>query len=115
MAYKTRHMKSLVLSAVVVSGMVGSARADIQTDLADAPENPLVTPWSRPQPIYVLTDPGLPSYRGPDSVHLNPNASKVIYLNNCKPAGCQVTPGGNNSTTTPPTSQIPEQQSVVQP
>ncbi|HEU0032338.1 MAG TPA: Ig-like domain-containing protein [Kofleriaceae bacterium] len=93
-------------------GMVGTALADTQDNLADAPENPLATPWSRPQPTYRLQNPGLPVYVGPDAVHAAPGFSNIIYLNNCLPSGCQVSPGNNNSINN--TSGIPSQPSVVQ-
>jgi MYXO-CTERM domain-containing protein len=103
-------MKRIFGLLVVLSA--GTAGADVQRNWADAPQNPLETPWSRPQPTYVIQDPALPN-AGTDILEA-PN-SNIIYLNNCKPNGCQVNPGGNNSTANPPTSTIPDQQSVVQP
>ena len=40
-------------------GFVGIAQAESQTNVEDAPQNPLATPWSRPQPTYRFIDPGL--------------------------------------------------------
>lgn len=110
--------RTLVLSIALTAGLgslvVGNARADVQRNYDDAPENPLATPWSRPQPTYLIQDPGLPTLTG-DAVHASPQFSNVIYLNNCKPNGCQINPGNNNSTANPITSTIPDQPSVVQP
>ena len=91
-------------------GMVSLAHAEMQENVNDAPENPLATPWSRPQPTYRFIDPGLPALDG-DGV--SAAISNVIYLNNCKPNGCPVTPGNNDSRTN--RSTIPRQPSTVQP
>ncbi|MBA3397343.1 MAG: Ig-like domain-containing protein [Deltaproteobacteria bacterium] len=104
-----------ILLVALTLGTVSQARADVQRNFEDAPSNPLVTPWSRPQPTYVVQDPGLPVLQG-DAVHAAPNFSNVIYLNNCKAGGgCRINPGGNNSTSLIPTSSIPDVQSTVQP
>ncbi len=105
---------SIALTAGLGTLAVGSAFADVQRNYADAPTNPLQTPVSRPQATYMIQDPGIPVLTG-DAIHAAPNFSNVIYLNSCKPNGCQVYPGGNNSTATPITSSIPEQVSTVQP
>jgi len=106
-----------MLAVALAMGMVGlvsqSANADVQESLADVQANPLATPWSRPQAVYRMQDPGLPVYRAPDAVHAAPGFSNIIYLNNCLPNGCNVTPGNANSTTN--TSGIPSQPSTVQP
>jgi MYXO-CTERM domain-containing protein len=102
------------LAVLLTMGMVSTAAADIQQNTSDSPDNPLATPWSRPQATYRLQDPGLPVYRGPDAVHAAPGFSNVIYLNNCKAGGgCQISPGNANSLTN--TSGIPSQPSIVQP
>lgn len=101
------------LAVALTMGMVSLAAADTNTAPIDAPELPLETPWSRPQATYVLTEPGLPMYRDADQVHAAPGFSNVIYLNNCKPNGCQVRPGNDSSINN--TSIIPQQNSVVQP
>jgi len=111
--------RTLVLSIALTAGLgslvVGTAEADVQRNYDDAPSNPLVTPWSRPQATYLIQDPGLPTLTG-DAVHASPQFSNVIYLNNCKQGGgCQIYPGNNNSTANPPTSSIPDQPSTVQP
>ncbi|MBA3817494.1 MAG: Ig-like domain-containing protein [Deltaproteobacteria bacterium] len=101
--------------AVMALTPISAAVADNQRNYADAPSNPFVTPWSRPQAGYVIQDPGLPVLEG-DAVHAAPNFSNVIYLNNCKAGGgCKINPGSNNATVLVPTSTIPDQQSVVQP
>ncbi len=62
-----------------------------------------------PRGSYKWTDASL---EGGVYVAPNPAAvSHVIYLNNCKPNGCQMKPGGNNSTTN--TSSIPQSTSNV--
>ncbi|MDX2092750.1 MAG: Ig-like domain-containing protein [Kofleriaceae bacterium] len=101
-------------SAVLVSllfGSVGIASAETQANVADAPENPLATPYSRPQATYRFIDPGLPTLSG-DGVSAHA-ISNVIYLNNCKPNGCQITPGNEDSKTN--RSTIPSRTSTVQP
>jgi hypothetical protein len=103
---------SVVLALAALGATAGLAAADVQQNPADAPDNPLTTPWARPQAEYRFQNPGLPTYVGPDAVHAAPGFSNVIYLNNCKPNGCQVTPGNANSLTN--TSGIPQQPSTVQ-
>lgn len=100
--------RSYAVMAVLTLGTVSLAHAEVQENVQDAPDNPLATPWTRPQPTYVFTDPGLPTVSG-DGV--SAAASPVIYLNNCKPNGCQITPGGNNSKTN--RSSIPNSPSTV--
>jgi hypothetical protein len=96
--------------ALLTVGTVGSAAAETQSNIDDAPANPLVTPWARPQPTYRMIDPGLPTLDG-DGV--SAAVSNVIYLNNCKPNGCAVTPGNDNAMTN--RSSIPSQSSTVTP
>ena len=104
--------------AMVVGGTAGGALAEAPASsrgvTLDVPDNPLETPWSRPQATYVMQDPGLPVLVG-DAVHVVPNFSNVIFLNNCKPNGCTVNAGGNNSTAPTPSSSIPNRQSLVEP
>jgi len=108
-------MKRTLFAVLAMAAMGTSpALADVQRNYDDAPSNPFATPWSRPKATYVMQDPGLPVLTG-DAVHAAPNFSNVIYLNNCKPNGCLINPGGNNSTANPPSSTIPDQQSTVQP
>jgi MYXO-CTERM domain-containing protein len=106
--------RTFVLSMALTALAVGNARADVQTNYDDALDNPLQTPWSRPKATYLIQDPGIPVLTG-DAVHLSPNFSNVIYLNNCKPNGCQVSPGNNDATATPILSSIPDYPSTVQP
>ena len=103
--------RAFAIMAALTVGTVSLALADVQESVADAPSNPLETPWSRPQATYRIIDPGLTGYTGDDSVAAV--SSNVIYLNNCKPNGCQITPGNENSTTN--RSTIPNQVSTVQP
>lgn len=64
-----------------------------------------------PRGSYKWTDTAL---QNAPYVTPNPAAvSHVIYLNNCKPSGCQLHPGNNNATTN--TSSIPNSNSTVQP
>ncbi len=100
-------------SFVLALALGSVAAADVQESLSDAPDNPLATPWSRPQAEYRFQNPGLPVYVEPDAVHAAPGFSNIIYLNNCKPNGCPVTPGNANSITN--TSGIPSRASTVQP
>lgn len=102
--------RSFAVMAALTAGTVSLAHAEVQENVADAPSNPLATPWSRPQPTYRFIDPGLTGLIG-DGV--SAAVSNVIYLNNCKPNGCQISPGGDNSATN--RSSIPEQASTVQP
>ena len=108
----TAAMKRQFALVALALGFVGTAQAESQTNVEDAPQNPLATPWSRPQPTYRFIDPGLAP-----SISDNPIAavgSNVIYLNNCKAAGsCTITPGNENSAMN--RSSIPEQVSTVQP
>ena len=106
---KTTLAGLLSLSALLVTGMTGIASAEfVQGDIGDAALNPLASPWTRPQATYKIVDPGLPTITG-DGV--SAVQSNVIYLNNCKPNGCQVSPGQDNSATN--RSSIPEQASTV--
>ena len=107
-------MKRICLSLALASGMASTALADVQRNFDDVQANPLQTPWSRPQATYMIQDPGIPVLTG-DAVHASPQFSNVIYLNSCKPNGCVVNPGSNNSTSTPIYSSIPDQVSTVQP
>ena len=105
--------RTFALVAALTSGMVSTAVAEIQPNFSDAPNNPFVVPAQRPQATYRFIDPGLPSLEGEDGVSALNGVSNVIYLNNCKPNGCQVSPGGDNSLTN--RSSIPDQASTVQP
>jgi len=99
-----------VVGGLVVCGLVGRAVAD---DNLDAPDNPLQTPGAQPLRTYEWVANGVPSYNGYDQVHAAAGFSNVIYLNNCKPGGCQMKVGYDNSLTN--TSQIPNSASTVQP
>ncbi len=101
--------RTLTVVSALTLGMVSLANAEVQSNVADAPQNPLATPFERPQGTYRFIDPGLPTTSG-DGVAAA-GVSNVIYLNNCKPNGCQVTPGNDNSTTN--RSSIPDQASTV--
>ena len=105
-----RDMKRALAVLAALTAPVGLVHADVQGNVADAPANPLVTPWSRAQPTYVVVDPGLPTFTG-DGVSAVEN--NVIYLNNCKPNGCQLSPGGENAHTN--RSSIIDATSTVQP
>lgn len=106
-------MKRL-LGLVVLCGSAGLAGADSQSNPADTPDNPLATPAARPQATYVVTNPALGLDQGPIGVGaVPPTFSNIIYLNNCLPTGCQVTPGNVDSTRN--ISGIPSQPSTVQP
>ncbi|NVB78759.1 MAG: Ig-like domain-containing protein [Kofleriaceae bacterium] len=86
------HRNFAVMAALTV-GMVSSAA------------------FAAPRGSYKWTDDSLQN-----AVYVAPNpaaVSHVIYLNNCKPNGCQLKPGQNNATTN--TSTIPQSNSVVQP
>ena len=109
---KRMFVLSIALTAGAGALASSNVYADIQTNFADAPANPLATPWSRPQPSYVIQDPALPVLQG-DAVQASPQFSNIIYLNNCKPNGCVVYPGTNDSTATPIRSSIPDVQSTV--
>ena len=102
--------RTLAVVAVLTMGMVSLANAENQPNIADVPQNPLALPNARPQATYRFIDPGLPTIEG-DGV--TAAVSNVIYLNNCKPNGCQVLPGDDNSTTNH--SSIPNQASTVSP
>jgi uncharacterized protein (TIGR03382 family) len=106
--------RTLVLSIALTALAVGNVQADVQRNYDDALENPLETPWTRPKATYLIQDPGLPVLIG-DAVHASPQFSNVIYMNNCKPNGCQVNPGNNNATATPIVSSIPDVPSTVTP
>ena len=101
--------RTLALVAALTTGMVSIANAEVQSNVDDAPANPLITPWTRPQATYRFIDPGLPTL---DDNNVAAATSNVIYLNNCKPNGCAVHPGGENSATG--SSGIPSQNSTVQ-
>jgi hypothetical protein len=81
----------------------------VVANIADAPENPLATPWSRPQATYRIVDPVLATGLHGDGVSLA-GVSHVIYMNNCK-SGCTMHPGNDSSLTN--TSSIPNQTSTV--
>jgi hypothetical protein len=104
-------MKRCLALLALTLGTVGIANAETQTNVEDAPENPLATPWSRPQPTYRFIDPGLTTSIG-DGNAVAAVASNVIYLNNCKPNGCMVSPGNENSAQN--RSSIPDAPSTVQ-
>ncbi len=83
--------RTFALSAALAMGLVSSAAI------------------AAPRGSYKWTSPDLEGavYQAP-----NPAAvSHVIYLNNCKPNGCQMKPGYDNATTN--TSSIPETNSTV--
>jgi len=112
--YEARMKRAIfggVSFVLALATTVGIAAADVQQNPAETPDNPLGTPWTRPQATYRFQNPGLPTYVGPDAVHAAPGFSNVIYLNNCKPNGCPIKPGNANSLTN--TSGIPQQQSTV--
>ncbi len=100
--------RTLAVMAALTMGMVGLATAENQPNIDDAPQNPLALPGARPQATYRFIDPGLPTLAG-DGV--SAAVSNVIYLNNCKPNGCQVTPGNDDATQN--RSSIPDQASTV--
>ncbi len=68
-------------------GIAGSAAAEDQ--------NPLETPWSQPLRTYKWVEENVPSYNGIEEVQAAAGFSNVIYLNNCKPNGCQLSPGND--------------------
>jgi hypothetical protein len=83
--------RTLALSVALAMGLVSSAAV------------------AAPRGSYKWTSEDLigSQYQAP-----NPAAvSNVIYLNNCKPSGCQIKPGGNNAMTN--TSTIPDALSNV--
>ncbi|MGE0548498.1 MAG: Ig-like domain-containing protein [Kofleriaceae bacterium] len=102
--------RTLAVMAALIGGTISFANADVPLSPLDVPANPLVTPWSRPLPTYKIIGPGLPTT---DEDGVSVAVSNVIYLNNCKPNGCQVFPGPENAATG--SSGIPEQSSVVTP
>src|SRR5712691_9768751 len=97
------------LACALMLGTISAAHADVTANLADAPDNPLATPWSRPQATYRFVDPGLGGLNG-DGVSAA-TVSHVIYLNNCKTDSCTMHPGNDDSTTN--SSSIPSQTSTV--
>src|SRR5512138_127109 len=104
-------MKGTSALASVVLGLgafVGTAAADTTLD-----ENPLGTPDSLTQPLrtYKWVGDGVPRYNGFDQVQAAAGFSNVIYLNNCKPSGCTIKAGYDNSLTN--TSSIPNGTSAV--
>ncbi len=105
-------MKRTFVVLALTTGMVSIAGAENQPNIDDAPNNPFVVPSERPQPTYRFIDPGLGGLDHADGVS-NAVTSNVIYLNNCKPNGCQVSPGNDNSLTNK--SSIPDVASTVQP
>jgi len=83
--------RTLALSAALATGMVSSAA------------------FAAPRATYKWTNENLmgSEYKPP-----NPAAvSRVIYLNNCKPNGCQLSAGNDNATTN--TSSIPNSNATV--
>jgi hypothetical protein len=106
-------MKRQFALVALTLGMGSIANAETQANVEDAPQNPLATPWSRPQATYRFIDPGLVTNIGDDGNNVEHVANNVIYLNNCKATnGCQVSPGGENSSQN--RSSIPDQASTVQ-
>ncbi|MBL9017922.1 MAG: hypothetical protein JNL83_27295 [Myxococcales bacterium] len=103
--------RTFAVVASLTLGLAGAANAEIQPNIDDAPNNPFVVPSERPQATYRFIDPGL---GGMDQPQVSAAAtSNVIYLNNCKPNGCQISPGADNALTN--RSSIPDQASTVQP
>ncbi|MGE0869125.1 MAG: Ig-like domain-containing protein [Kofleriaceae bacterium] len=90
--------RTFAMMAALIGSTIGVANADV-------PQR------GRPLPTYKIIDPGLPTIDG-DGVSAAA-ISNIIYLNNCKPNGCAVFPGPENSATG--SSGIPEQQSIVTP
>jgi MYXO-CTERM domain-containing protein len=83
--------RTLAFSAALAMGMVSSAAL------------------AAPNATYKWADGAAPgmNYKAPDSAAV----SHVIYLNNCKPNGCQLSPGYDNAPQN--TSSIPDQSSTV--
>jgi len=86
-------MKRCFALLALTVGTVSIANAETQTNVDDAPQNPLATPWSRPVPTYRFVDPGL---TGLDDNGVALAASNVIYLNRCV-GGCSLTPGNESA------------------
>src|SRR5262245_33409850 len=101
-------MRRLAFACLLATA--GAARADVVANLADAPDNPLATPWSRPQATYRFVNPVLSGGYSGDGV--SAAVSHVIYLNNCK-SGCTMHPGFDDAKTN--TSSIPNQTSTMTP
>ena len=85
--------RTFALIALTV-GMVSIANAAPQANIGDAPENPLATPWSLSRPTYRFVDPGLTNV-AENGVALA--TSNIIFLNNCQPSGCTISPGNENA------------------
>ena len=85
--------RTLALSVALAMGMASSAAL------------------AAPRGSYKWTNENLigTRYEAPDAA----TVSHVIYLNNCKPNGCQIKPGYNNATTN--TSTIPDVASNISP
>jgi hypothetical protein len=83
--------RSLAFSAVLVLGMAGSALAAPRTAIKWLDQDRIGKEWIGPGTAEAV--------------------SHVIYLNNCKPNGCQLKPGYDNATTS--TSSIPDVNSTV--
>lgn len=85
--------RTLALSTVLAVGMASSAAL------------------AAPQRTYVWTDESLKGaeWKAPQTA----TVSHVIYLNNCKPNGCQIKPGYNDATKN--TSSVAKSNSVISP
>src|SRR5687767_3616701 len=83
--------RTVAFSAVLTLGMVSAAFAAPKTAIKWTDESRMGGEWI-----------------GPDSTAA---VSNVIYLNNCKPNGCQLKPGYDNATTN--TSSIPDTTSTI--
>jgi uncharacterized protein (TIGR03382 family) len=92
---------SFVVSALLTLGMVGAAHAETVQNTLDVRPNPFAVPGEAPRAIYRWTDPALEG----TTPAAPANVSHIIYLNNCKPGGCTLHAGYDNSTTD--TSSIP--------
>src|SRR3954454_13275225 len=103
--------RAFVVSAALSSALLlgGVALADsLQNDPLDVRPNPFAVPGEAPRAIYRWTDLSLQG-----GVMLTPaKVSHIIYMNNCQPSGCTLTPGNDNSLAN--TSSIPNGQAVVQ-
>ncbi len=84
--------RALAAAGALIVGTIGGARADA------------------PVPTYKLIEPSLVPLLV-DGV--SATVSNVIYLNNCRPDGCKVFPGSDNSATG--SSSVPDQSSTVRP
>lgn len=102
-------MKGPIALALVVGSSLfaRSGAADTNT----GPENPFETPWTQPLRTTRWVSDDVPRYNGHDEIAAAQGFSNVIYLNNCKPGGCSIKAGFDNSLTN--TSQIPQQTSNV--